>query len=38
MNWFQRFTEELEQCDCYGLLLFPQVAVGEVVIEEIHYV
>lgn len=37
-NWFQRFTEELEQCDCYVLLLSPQAAVSEVITEEIRYV
>lgn len=38
VNWFQRFTEELEQCDCYVLLLSPQAAVSEVITEEIRYV
>lgn len=37
-NWFQRFAEELEQCDCYVLLLSPQAAVSEVVTEEIRHV
>ncbi|MBW4690943.1 MAG: AAA-like domain-containing protein [Lyngbya sp. HA4199-MV5] len=38
VHWFQRFTEELEQCDCYVLLLSPQAAVSEVITEEIRYV
>ncbi|MBD1866751.1 AAA-like domain-containing protein [Cyanobacteria bacterium FACHB-471] len=37
-NWFQRFTEELEQCDCYVLLLSPQAAISEVITEELRYV
>ncbi|MCY7279258.1 MAG: AAA-like domain-containing protein [Phormidesmis sp. CAN_BIN44] len=37
-NWFQRFTEELEQCDCYVLLLSPQAVVSEVITEELRYV
>lgn len=37
-NWFQRFAEELEQCDCYVLLLSQQSAASEMVIEEVHYV
>lgn len=37
-NWFERFTEELEQCDCYVLLLSPQAAISEVIVEEIRYV
>jgi transcriptional regulator with XRE-family HTH domain len=37
-NWFERFTEELEQCDCYVLLLCPQAGISEVIIEEIRYV
>ncbi len=37
-NWFHRFAEEVEQCDCYVLLLSPQAAVSEVVTEEIRHV
>jgi serine/threonine-protein kinase len=37
-NWFQRFTEELEQCDCYVLLLSQQAAVSEVITEEVRCV
>ena len=38
VKWFQRFTEELESCECYVLLLSPQAAVSEVITEEIRYV
>lgn len=37
-DWFKYFTKELEQCNCYVLLLSSEAAVSEVVIEEVRYV
>lgn len=34
-HWFQRFTNALEQCDCYVLLLSPEAAMSEMITEEV---
>jgi serine/threonine-protein kinase len=36
--WFQQFTGILEPCDCYVLLLSPQVALSEMMTEEMRQV
>jgi len=37
-QWFQQFTEALERCDCYVLLLSPQAALSEMITEEVRQV
>jgi len=37
-NWFRRFTDALEQCDFYVLLLSPQAALSEMMTGEVRQV
>jgi serine/threonine-protein kinase len=37
-HWFQQFTDALDRCDCYVLLLSPQAALSEMMTEEVRQV
>ena len=37
-HWFQQFTDALDHCDCYVLLLSPEAAMSEMMVEEVRRV